>query len=129
MNMNMRYTEQVFRITDLVKYIGKFKHQFELVSDIEKLNNSFDFQHIVFHIFHNKFDTSIVLRNETERCKITVCFCEPPTVNVIFKVFKKYKRKPFYVDNMIFNMEKQSNIQYNLANWILYDKFLLPFFK
>ena len=129
----MKYSEQVFRITDLVKMIDDWKRQFELISDIEKLNKSFDFQHILFHIFHNLFDTEIILRDNTERLKIVICFCETPFVEVIFRVYEKYKKVPYYFDNIIFNRnsvkDKPLTIQNSLSHFILNDYMILAFLR
>ena len=127
------YTQQVWQISDIIKCIGNWKHQFECASDRERLNNCFDFQHLLYHVFNNKFDTYILLRLNTHRLTINICFCNQQYIDIIFRCFEKYKRKPYYYDNITFNRKQINNkplsIQYKLAQTILNDNMLLPFFQ
>ena len=127
------YANRVFSISDLLKHIGKFKHEFESASDREKINDNFDFQHILFHIFHNKFDTGIIMKDNTDRLKMKVCFCNPQYIDIIFDCFEKYQRIPYYSDNIIFSAQQidteSLTAQYELANFIINDNILLPFFQ
>ena len=51
-------------ISDMVKKFGEFKHQFEQVQDVEKLNMSHSFQSLVFHIFYYQYNSGMVVRND-----------------------------------------------------------------
>ena len=60
----MNFTQKVWSITDLIGVIGSFKKLFEHASDIEKLNESTAFQHLVFHVFGHTFDSSLIVRHK-----------------------------------------------------------------
>ena len=128
----MSYINKVWRITDLIKVIGRYKKEFETISDIEKLNSTRLFQHLVAIIFSCKCDNGVIkYDNRTgERLNIRVCKCDQQTIIVRTELFKKYKRIPYYCDTLF--LDKNSNPVDNqriLADWILHDQLLLPFFR
>ena len=128
--MKSTYTNKVFAITDLTKYIGCFKHQFELASDIEKLNNQFSFQSLVYHLFRYQTDTGLIIRNNNQRLMIKICKCKNDIILLTFQTFEKFKRLPYYFDTLFLYKENTPlDNQNKLANHILNDTMLLPFFQ
>ena len=121
---------KLWAITDLIKMIGQYKHEFENIADIEKLNNTQLFQHLVAIIFSCNCDNGIVkYDNQTrERLNIRVCKCDPYMIIVQTELFQKYKRLPYYTDTLF--LDKNTNPVDNqrlLANFILHDPLLLHF--
>ena len=127
------FTNKVFAITDLVRVIGDFKHDFERASDIEYLSANNQFQHLVYHIFNNICDSSMLIRNlhNSERLAINICVHKKPYIVVRLGAFHKYKRLPFYIDILFLDTEKSPifNQRQVVANNILSDEILLPFFQ
>ena len=125
----MKYANKLFSITDLIKHIGNFKHQFEKAYDIEKLNNHPHFQHLLFHIFYYKCDTGITLRKDNERMVINI-FHNHPYIVLTMETFEKYKKLPYYFDATFFNSNNKAiDNQRALSCRILNDNMLLEFFK
>ena len=111
--------------------IGQYKHEFENITDIEKLNNTSLFQHIIAIIFSCNSDNGVIkYDNQTGgRLNIRVCKCDQQIIIVQAELLKKYKRIPYHYD--MFFLNKNSNPVDNqrlLASWILNDEFLLHFF-
>jgi hypothetical protein len=127
------YTNKVFQITDLIKHIAKFKHQFEYAEDIDKLNNTHIFQNLVCLIFANNctHDHGLIVKSsEDERMIINVCFHNSNHIHLRFSVFGKYKRVPYYFDFILLQKDDPPlHNQYLLSQFILNDDILLPFFK
>ena len=125
----MKFAQKVWRITDLVKMISKWKHMFEQVSDIEQLNESTTFQHLVWHIFGRIYDSSLIVRHNTERLHISICKHKSPLVITTFKILEKRKRIPYYFDILFLDSNSSAlTNQRKLAQRILNDSLLLPFF-
>ena len=129
--MSLKYTNKLWAITDLIKMIGQYKHEFENITDIEKLNATRLFQHIIAIIFNCNSDNGVIkYDNRTgERLSIRVCKCDYDMIIVQAELFKKYKRIAYYSD-MLF-LDKNAYPIHNqrlLADWILHDQLLLPFF-
>ena len=129
--MSLKYTNKLWTITDLIKMIGQYKHWFENISDIEKLNATRLFQHIIAIIFNCNNDNGVIkYDNRTmDRLQIRVCQCDHDMIIVQTELFKKYKRIPYHYD--MFFLDKNDNAIDNqrlLANWILHDQLLLSFF-
>ena len=130
--MSYKYTHKLWSVTDLIKMIGHYKHEFENIADIEKLNYTRLFQHLVAIIFSCNSDNGVIkYDNRTgERLTMRVCKCSSDIIIVQTELFKKYKRIPYYYDTLF--LDKNSNPVDNqrlLANWILKDKLLLHFFR
>jgi hypothetical protein len=129
----MNFTQKVFQITDLIKYIGKFKKQFEDADNIDKLNNTYIFQNLICLIFGNKceHDSGLIIKNgEDDRLIINICFHNHNHIHIRFTTFQKYQRNPYYFDFILLN----KNIipidnQYLFSTFIINDSILLPFFK
>ena len=127
----MSYTNKVRQITDLIKVIGQYKHWFENISDIEKLNNTRLFQHIVAIIFNCNNDNGVIkYDNRTgERLSIRICQCSSDIIIVQAELLHKYKRISYYMDTLF--LHKNSNpvdSQRLLTDWILNNQMLLHFF-
>ena len=130
--MKSTYANKVFAITDLTKYIGSFKHQMEQCMDIEKLNKIFSFQSLVYHLFHHIYDSGITVRNtiDDNRLSIRICKHKNPIIPITFEVFEKHKRIPCYYDILFLDFkDKPIDNQNKLANHILSDEILFPFFQ
>ena len=128
----MNGIQRVWRITDLIKLIGTFKHDFEHNMDIQQLNNSYLFQHIIPLIFYLKCESGVVKYNvqNGQRMRIQVCKCNPNTTIIQFDLFEKRKRTPYYHDTIfLHNNDKPLGNQRILAEWILNDTLILSFFK
>ena len=125
--------DKVWQITDLVKYIGQFKHEFERATDIEKLNQIKVFQHLVFHIFNpSGFDSGLIVRNtlNEDRLSISICKHKPPIVMVSFSAIHKHKRNPYHFDTICLNLDNSSvDNQRQLATMVLNDNILFHFFS
>ena len=125
------FTNKVFRITDLVKVIGKYKHEFENALDVARLNENVLFQDLIRAIFACQHDSCLFKRNKDEdRIKITICKHNDPIIIVTCFVNAKFKQKPYHVEMFFMS----SNIlpihnQRKLSKWILDDSILLSFFK
>ena len=91
---------KVWRISDMIKKIGEFKHKFELAQDVEKLNCTNTFQSLVFHIFYYKYGSGMVVRNNisNDRLHISIIKSKYPSVVITFELYHKYKRLPYYFD-------------------------------
>ena len=127
---NNYYTNKVWKIKDLVKHISKFKHQFENASDIERLSNNNDYQHILYHIYNYRTDNGLVIRKNDERLVVNICLHKKPYITLTFKCYEKYKKIPYYFDITFLNTnEKAINNQRLIANRILNDDMLLEFFR
>ena len=125
----MNFTQKVWSITDLIRVIGSFKKMFEHASDIEKLNESTSFQHLVWHVFARIYDSSLIVRHNTERLRISICKHRRPMVIVTFEILEKRKRTPFYFNILFLNSNESAlTNQRKLAERVLYDSLLLPFF-
>ena len=125
------YVEQVWRITDLIKMISKWKHEFEVASDLQKLNESTSFQHLVFHVFGHTFDNCMIVRNKcnSERLRVSICKHRKPLIIVTFEILAKRKKLPFYFDILFLDMNNSAlTNQRKLADRILNDPMLLYFF-
>ena len=126
------FAKKVFSITDLVIEIGKWKSMFEYQWDIEKLNNTYLFQHLIGIVFYLGCDNGLVKYNEKigNRMRIEVCKCNRNTTVVQFDLLKKYKKTPYYNDGILLNNnDKSLHNQRKLAEWILNDQLLLDFCK
>ena len=126
------FTKKVWSVTDLIKLISKYKHEFEHAHDIEKLNNLHVFQHLVFHIFHRKYDSGMILKSEitNDRLQITICKHKYPYVMITFDTYEYRKRRPFYVQQLFIDFNEQPiNNQQMLSNFVLNDSMLLQFFE
>ena len=131
MKMKSNYTSKIWVITDLIKCIGAFKHQFEHCLDREKLNNTNYFQNLIFHLFHNQYDSGIILRQKknNDRLCISICKHKSPMVLISFEIFEKYKRTPKYFDTLFLDFnENPLHNQMKISNHILNDNMLLEFF-
>ena len=75
----MNHIQKVWTVTDLIKEIGKWKTEFERVSDIENINNNFCFQHLIGLVFYCNCETSLVKYNSQnrDRMQVQVCRCNP----------------------------------------------------
>ena len=124
---------QVWRITDLIKLIGKWKHEFEKAIDIEKLNRIEVFQHLVYHIFNpSEFDSGLIIRNtlNEDRLMISICRHKQPFVLLSFSCLEKYKRIPYHFDTLSLNLDHSSvDNQSQLGTMILNDNILFHFFR
>ena len=128
----MNAVQKVWRITDLIKLIGALKHQMEHNMDIEKLNNTYLFQHLIPLIFFICCDSGVVKYNDCngERMRIQVCKCNPRITVVQMDLFEKRKRLPYYCDSLFLNNDnKPLDNQKRLSEWILNDSLLLDFFR
>ena len=128
----MNAIQQVWRITDLVRLIGLFKHNFEHIMDIENLNNTYLFQHLIPLIFFIRSDSGVVKYNDCngERMRIEICKCNPNISVVQFDLFHKHKRTQYYHNTIFLNNKDQPLAnQRKLAECILNDTLLLDFFK
>ena len=129
----MSYTNQVFRITDLVKIIGSFKKEFELADDIRRLNDNSLFQQLILLIYNSLHDAGIITKNEKEeRLQIKICFCLKiiPLIIIDFKIYEKYKKKHKYRNMFFINPDDKAYItQQDLSKFILDQDVLLSFFK
>ena len=127
----MSFVQKVWSITDLIGVIGSFKKLFEHASDIQKLNESTSFQHLVFHVFARISDSGLIIRDRycKDRLHISICKHKYPVVVVTFEILAKRKRIPYYFDIMFLDMNNGALInQRLLTERVLNDSLLLPFF-
>ena len=127
----MNFTQKVWSITDLIGIIGSFKKMFEHASDIEKLNESTSFQHLVFHVLARGFDSGLIIRDRysRDRLHISICKHRKPIIVVTFEILEKRKRIPYYFDILFLDSNSSAiTNQRKLAEMILNDSLLLPFF-
>ena len=121
---------QVFTITDLVKKIGHYKKEFEEAQDIYYLNNNFHFQQLILLIFNNIYDSGLTIKNKNQddqRLMIKICKHKP--ILLTFEIFQKYKRIPYYVDQLFLDVKKSALYnQKEISKYILNDSMLLNFF-
>ena len=124
----MNPIQRCWQITDLIKLIGSFKHDFEHNMDIQKLNNTYTFQHlipIIFYLGCVKYNTK-----NGQRMRIQICKCNPQITVVQFDLFEKRKRIQFYHSTLfLINDNKPLDNQRLLSEWILNDSLLLDFFR
>ena len=124
---------KVWRLSDIIKTIGKYKHEFEKAQDVERLNTSHSFQSLVFHLFYYKYNSSVIIRNNhnKDRLNISIVKSKYPAVVITFEVYHKYKRLPYYFDILFlyFNNNNALNNQLFLTQHILNDNMLLTFFR
>ena len=128
----MKFAQRVWRISDLIGVIGSFKKMFEHASDIEKLNESTSFQHLVFHVFARISDSGLIIRDRynKDRLHISICKHRKPVIVVSFEILEKRKRTPYFFDIMFLNSDHSAlTNQRKLAERVLYDPMLLPFFQ
>ena len=126
------FTNKVWAITDIVKLIGKFKGQMEHCIDIEKINQVYSFQSLLCHLFYHLYDSGIIVRSKMneDRMHISICKHQNHMVLISFELYGKYKKMPFYVDQLFLNFnEKAIDNQYKIANHILNDTLLSHFFE
>ena len=123
---------EVWRISDIIKMIGEFKHKFEQAQDVKKLNMTQSFQALVFHLFYYKYGAGMVVRNNIgdDRLHIYICKRENQFVVITFELYYKYKHLPYYFDILFldFNNKAIPN-QSTLAQYILSNDMLLIFFQ
>ena len=127
----MSSTQKVWAITDLIKEIGKWKTEFEIANDIEKLNNTYLMQYLVGLIFYCNCETSVIKYNDKnrERMSVHICKCYSNITVVQFDIFEKYKRIPYYHDNILLkNNESALENQRSLGKLVLNDPLLVEFF-
>ena len=125
----MNATNKVWSISDLVKYIGSFKKEMERAGDIQKLNETYHFQHLIYHIFSDtEYDSGIVSRKDGERLVIKICQCHKPKKSIIFEVYEKYKKKPYLNEVLILDANNALHDQRQIAEYILNENILLNFF-
>ena len=128
----MNAIQKVWRITDLVRLIGLFKHKMEHNMDIENLNNTYLFQHLIPLIFFIRCDSGVVKYNATnaDRMRIEICKCDPNITVVQFDLFEKRKRIQFYHSTLfLINDNKPLDNQRRLSEWILNDSLVLDYFR
>ena len=130
--MSYKYTYKLWQITDLINVISKYKHEFENIADIEKLNQVYSFQSLVYHVFYKKYDSGIIIRNKmnNDRLHISICKHQYPDIIISFELYGKYKKRPYYVDTLFLDFnEIPVDNQLVLANHVLNDIMLLHFFQ
>ena len=129
--MSSKYTDLIWSITDMIKLIGKWKSEFEVASDIEKLNNTQMFQIIMVHIFYYEYDTSLLFKNaQQQRLIIKICKHKPNVIIIELNVLDKYKRKPRDILILVVDKNEHScEQQLRLSKYILKNDTLLSFFK
>ena len=130
--MNYKYSHKLWAITDLINVINKYKHEFERANDIEKLNSTQLFQHLIGLIFYCKCDSgTIKYDNKTsERLSIRICKCHTDTIIIHTEVLQKYKRSGYYYNTLFLDTNTNPvDNQRLLANWILHNPLLLNFFR
>ena len=124
---------EMWRISDLVKMIGEFKHQFASAQDVEILNMSHSFQSLVFHVFYYEYNSSVIIRNNVnnDRLHISIIKSKYPSVIITFELYHKYKHLPYYFDILFldFNNNNALHNQFILTQHILNDSLLIPFFR
>ena len=128
----MNAIQRVWQIKDLIKAIGSFKHEMEHNIDIEQINNTYLFQHLIPLIFYLNSESGIVKYNAKNgnRMRIQICKCNPNITVIQFDLFHKRKRTSFYYDSVFLNNNnKPLANQRILAEWILNDQLLLDFFQ
>ena len=128
----MNAIQKVWRITDLVRLIGTFKHDIEHNMDIEQINNTYLFQHLIPLIFFIRSDSGVVKYNDCngERMRIEFCKCDPNITVVQFDLFHKHKRTQYYHDSIFLDNNKEPFVnQRYLAECILNDTLVLGFFR
>ena len=128
----MNPIQRVWRIIDLVKLICSFKRDFEHNTDIQKLNNTYLFQHLIPHIFFLKCDSGVVKYNNQnrDRIRIEVCKCDPNITTIQVELFETRKRTPYYFDILFLDNDKEPIAnQRKLSEWILNDSLLLELFR
>ena len=128
-----RFTNKVCGIKDMIELIGDWKHHFERASDIEQLNESHKFQSLIFQIFHNEYNSGLLLRNNNtdKRLNITISkHSNKKYVFITFEAFEKYKKIPYYRDILVIKTEDTPiKSQRKIALDILNDNMLLKFFQ
>lgn len=126
------YTNKVFQITDLVRLIAYYKHLFEDAYDIDCLNNNYQFEHLIYHIFYDKYDSGLIVRNKDidDRLSIQICKHDKTKILITFEAYEKYKRTFYYSTQLLLDRQKQTALfnQREIAWFILNDNILLPFF-
>ena len=123
---------RVWKISDLVKHIVSFKKQMEHASDLQKLNKTHSFQHLLYSVFFYEYNSGLILRNElnNDRLSIKINKYNYPIVFVTFEAYQKYKRTLYYSDNLFLNFDHEAVYnQHRLSQHILNDHMLLPFFQ
>ena len=121
-----------WRISDIIKMIGEFKHKFEQAQDVEKLNMTQSFQALVFHLFYYKYGSGMVVRNtiSTDRLHISIIKSKYPLIALTFELYHKHKRLPYYFDILFFDFTSCAvRNQIILTQHILNDNMLLIFFR
>ena len=115
-------------ISDLVKLIGSYKHDFEKVSDLEKLNNVKQFQELIYKVFNCKYDTGMILKQSDSRLNIRLCFHNRDCMIIYFGAYQKYRKISYYEDTLILNRcDSAITLQRQLSEFILYDTILLSY--
>ena len=80
-------------------------------------------------MFHNVFDSGIIIKQNDNRLAIRICKHKNPTTTITFETFEKYKRQPYYFDTLFLDMtDTPIQNQIKLSNHILNDDMLLEFF-
>ena len=124
---------KVWRISDIIKTIGKYKHQFEQAQDVERLNMSHSFQSLVFHLFYYQYNSGMVMKNtiSTDRLHISIIKSKYQSVVITFELYHKYKRLPYYFDILFLDFSNNNALhnQFVLTQHILNDNMLLTFFQ
>ena len=126
------YADKLFAITDLVKEIGKWKSMFEHQDDIQRINITYLFQHLTPLIFFLNHESGITKYNDCndDRIQIQVCKCDSRITIIQMDLYHKRKRISYYHDSILLNNNEKPIVnQRKLAEWILNDPLLLPFFK
>ena len=127
-----KYAQKLFAVTDLVSEIGKWKSMFEHQDDIQRINNTYLFQHLVPLIFFFKHETGITKYNakNDDRIQIQICRCDSRITVIQMDLYHKRKRIAYYHDSILLNNNEKPIVnQRKLAEWILNDSLLLDFFK
>ena len=126
----MKFAQKVWRITDLIKEISKWKHEFEVASDVENLNKSTSFQHLVWHVFGRIYDSSLIIRHNTERLNVSICKHRKPIIVITFELLHKRKKLPYYFDILFLDSSDNAiDNQRLLTERVLNDSLLLRFFR
>ena len=123
---------KMWRISDMIKKIGEFKHQFEQAQDVERLNMTHSFQCLVFHVFYYEYNNSVIIGNtiSTDRLHISIIKSKDPSVVIVFELYHKYKRLPYYFDILFLDFTSCAvRNQIILTQHILNDNMLLIFFR
>ena len=124
------YINKVWRITDLVRLIGAWKSDFELIYDIEKLNSIQHFQDLIYILFNSLHDCGLVIRKNDKRLYVNLCFHMEGSIVINFEVFEKYKKRSCYESLLVIDDNKEPcDIQYIIADHIWKDDNILEFFR